>query len=482
MADDRPNILFITSDQHRADFLGCAGHPYVRTPHLDRLALAGTRFTRAHVDCPVCIPARTALITGRRAWENGKAEYSDTFRVDRPTRNMLGGLLTEAGYQTELVGKTHWNTEPDCRGGFEHVTWLATLRREQMLFEGRGGKTTGLGYNEISPGLCPLPPHLQQANWTVNEGLDFLATRERAQPFALWLSFQDPHPPLTIHEPFYSMYRGLDAFASDPPSWIGSDREPNAIYEQRLSCNPPGVLSDAEMRHAREVYAGMITNLDHQLGRVIASLMHSGDFENTLIVYTSDHGEFLGDFGLVHKRQFLSQSVNVPLIVRPPESWKATPGLVTDALVEWVDLLPTFCEAAGARVPDDVSGRSLRPVITGESATHREFLHGQLGRCHMLHTGEHKYLYFTDDGRELAFDDGNERDLLDPATTAMLRQHFTRVLRDSKHPDVSADGTLRNDGAGRPDAATLRANFGVLGLGGINYIEDDLLRRVQPIG
>ncbi len=117
----KPNVLFVTSDQHRADTLGCAGHPCVRTPHLDKLAQMGIRFDRAYADCPVCIPARTTLVTGIQAHVYGKPDYAIDYRIERRRELFLGSLLTQAGYQTQIMGKTHWHTEPSFRGGFEGV-------------------------------------------------------------------------------------------------------------------------------------------------------------------------------------------------------------------------------------------------------------------------------------------------------------------------------------------------------------------------
>lgn len=466
MQPERPNILMITSDQHRADTLGCAGHPIVQTPHLDALAFAGRRFTEAYVDCPVCIPARTTLITGREAHHNGMPDYAENFRVSRAREHFLGSLLTRAGYQTRLIGKTHWHTEPSCRAGFEHVEFMAELRQERLFAGGgRCGDLTGHGYNELSTGLSELPPALHSTTWCVDRAVKFLGLRERAQPFALWVSLVDPHPPLVIQEPYYSLYRDADLPAVVCPKWIGSEREPAAIYVQRHAWNPLP-LREPELRRAREVYCGMVTHLDHQLGRLLGALALTGDLENTLIVYSSDHGEHLGDHGLVGKRTFLEASAKVPLIVRPPGDTAARvasgAGTTVSQLVQWADLLPTLADYAGAEIPSDVDGRSLRPLIEGNTApTWRTALHGQLAGHHQWRTGDLKFLYDTADGRELVFDlaeDPREERPLDPADprVAALRAEFIAHLADENHNDVR-NGQLVNHRQPRPDAAALRA-------------------------
>ncbi len=466
-----PNILLITSDQHRADFLGCAGGG-LATPHLDQLANEGLRFDNAYVDCPVCVPARTTLITGRRAYQNGQPAYAGDWRLPRRRSDFLGSLLTEAGYQTELIGKTHWHTEPDFRGGFEHVTWLSELKRQQLVETGRPGTLVGLGFNETSPTLSPFPRHLHSTDWCVDKACDFLETRDRSQPFALWVSLLDPHPPLTIHEPYYSLYdgpRGDDLPTPVVPDWVGTDREPYELYCQRHTCNS-GPMSPQQMRHARAVYAGMISNLDHQVGRLRGQLEAFGDFSNTLVIYTSDHGEAVGDHGTMGKRSFLNHSARVPLIVRPPSAWDASPGRVSRDLVELADLLPTLCDVAKARVPSDVTGRSLLPALRGDCLGDH-LMHGQIQQSHMLHDGCRKYMYSTADGSELCFDvesDPHDERPLDAAATASMRERFVEVLRNEDHADL-VDGSLRNDHLERPSVADLRAKDSS-GLGAASYL------------
>ena len=474
MADARPNLLLVTSDQHRADTLGCAGHPCVRTPHLDQLAREGVRFDNAYADCPVCIPARTTLITGRRAHENGQPNYAADWRLGRDRRLLLGSLLTAAGYQTELVGKTHWHTDPDDRGGFEHVTWLAGLKRRQLAEAGRAGTLVGLGANEVSPTRSQFPPHLHSTDWCVDRACEFLATRQRSQPFALWLSLTDPHPPLAIHEPYYSMYAPADVPPPVVPAWVGTDAEPWELYCQRHQWNA-GPMSDAELRHARAVYAGMVTNLDHQLGRLVGQAQRLGDWADTLVVYTSDHGEHLGDLGAIGKTTFYECSARVPLIARPPASWRGggyAPGRVSRDLVEWCDLLPTLCEAAGAEVPGDVTGRSLAGAIRGGALPpHR--MHGQVGGSHLLHDGRFKYLYSTHDGSEQCFDtDDDPRDErpIGGEPLDRLRRAFVEHLRSEGHPHLVGGAPL-NERRARPPVNELRAKD-VAGLAGAQHLAD----------
>lgn len=444
--------------------MGCAGHPVVRTPHLDKLAASGLRFSNAHADCPVCIPQRTTWITGIKSHNYGKPEYAASFRVGRTARQMLGGLMTGAGFQTGLIGKTHWHTEESFRGGFETVIRETRLAVEIERRLGRPGATfSGIGFNALNPGPTHVPPQLYSTDWIVDQGLDFLEHRDRTQPFFLWLSFTDPHPPNTIHEPYYSMYDSCQIPPTLHGDWAESDREPFTLRAQRESFNYPR-MGESELGKARAVYYGKVTNLDHQIGRILGKLQADKLFEETWIFYTSDHGELLGDHGLFSKRCFLNASSQVPLILRPPASINAGPGRVTEALVMLDDLLPTFCDLAGADVPQGVTGKSWLPLIRGDSQPPHSVQHGQIANNHLLHDGRFKYLYFADDGAELVFDclnDPNDlRDLalLDRDLTTRLRGVLVEHLEQEKHPHVQ-DGELVVLRTPQPGLEKLRARI-----------------------
>jgi len=443
----RPNILFITSDQHRGDTLGCMGHPCVRTPHLDMLCPQGVLFRQAHSDCPVCIPTRTTMITGIQAHRYGMPSYNARHRIERARELFLGSLMTRAGYQTCLVGKRHWHTEPSFRAGFEQVVTTRGWERARAAATGGRPGTTGVGANEFAPTLSQLPPELCLTNWLVDRSIEFLEEREQAQPFFLWTSFIDPHPPSVIHEPYYSMYDDEDVPEPVHPEWAKDETCPYAGRKIRIG-NAHAHLRPKALRKARGVYYGQITNMDHQIGRLVGALMRLGLWEDTVIVYASDHGEHLGDYGTFFKGTFLEPATHIPLLFRLPDWFGAERGRVSDALVEPADLLPTFCELAGALVPEDVTGRSLLPLLRGETDRVRDAMHGQIDGQHMFHDGRYKYLYFADDGAELLFDKANdpldERNLAgDQNLVRPIRERFIEHLRSEKHEHL-VEGKLVN--------------------------------------
>ena len=192
----------------------------------------------------------------------------------------------------------------------------------------------------------------------------------------------------------------------------------------------------------------MITNVDHQIGRLMGALMRKDLWDNTIIIYTTDHGEHLGDYGTFFKGTLLESSARIPMIVRAPASMKPKRGKVCSSLVELADLLPTICELSGAPIPDDVTGKSLLPLLADSSFRTREYLHCQIDNQHMFHDGKYKYLYFADDGFELLFDKSvdpyDEHNLAGNRELAGLsRRKFIEHLAHENHPHLK-DGNLVN--------------------------------------
>lgn len=257
----------------------------------------------------------------------------------------------------------------------------------------------------------------------------------------------DPHPPNAIHEPFYSMYDNEEIPDPVHPLWAADEVAPFDFQFLR-SANGHANLTPSMMRKARGVYYGQITNMDHQLGRLFAALQRSGEWDNTLVIYTSDHGDCLGDYGTFFKSNFTDGACRVPMVIRPPRDcgtqlW----GTHSDALVEWADLLPTFCELAGASTPNDIDGKSMVNLFSGSNTAIHSDLHGQIGAQHMYHDGRYKYLYFEKDGKELIFDKQcdplDETDLSnDSALLARLRAAFITHLKAENNSAIDEEGKL----------------------------------------
>jgi arylsulfatase A-like enzyme len=203
----------------------------------------------------------------------------------------------------------------------------------------------------------------------------------------------------------------------------------------------------------------MITHLDNQLARLFGKLMSEGVWDNTLVIYTTDHGEFLGDHGAGRKNSFCEASARIPFILRPPKAWRLSPGRHSDALVQLVDILPTLTDVAGIQCPDDIDGENLLGVVKDKKKSLRSIMHGNIDSTHMLHNGRYKYIYYTDDGAEFLFDTQQDRNDMNPLTGTKvneMREALVMHLSAENHKHVE-EGVLLNRHTKRPSEDELLA-------------------------
>jgi len=458
-APKRPNLLLITTDQQRADCLGCAGHPVLETPYLDQLAAGGVRFRHAYTSVPACTPARAAILTGMDQWNHGRLTMAGDDALEYPAT--LPGELTRAGYQTQAVGKMHFHPQRRLYG-FQHMVLDESGRRSGRFVsdyhrwfdehrEGAYGyRDHSLDWNSWMARPSHLPEHLHPTHWTAEEGVRFLQRRDPSRPFFLWLSFARPHSPYDPPQVYYDMYAGrADIPAPHVGEWAAefdrADPDVNAAFTRR---------SAAEVRRARAAYYGSVTFIDHQIGRVLYELQHWDPAEaaNTLIVFASDHGDMLGDHHHWRKTYAYEGSAGVPLLCRWPRGWDLPRGAVLDHPVELRDIMPTLLEAAGAEVPPSVDGRSLLAAARGEPGW-REWVMGEYTACYRhdqgmqyVTDGHEKYIWFHHTGRERFFDldtdPGECRDLAaDPAAAGRIAR-WRAVLAevDARRGDPRGQG------------------------------------------
>jgi arylsulfatase A-like enzyme len=442
-----PNLLLITTDQQRFDTLPPYAPPFLRTPHLDQLRHQGVQFTRAYAETPICVPARVSLLTGRGVLDHGVTD-------NRPTSTVLGrdgtlpALLRGLGYATAAIGKLHF-TPQRARHGFDETVLPDDYYRE--LAE-RGlpyqPMRHGLGQNELHPGLATVPEALTLTAWIADQCVRYVRDRrDPTVPFFLWASFSKPHPPLDPPEPYASMYQGAPVPEPVCGQWAaGDDTCPAAFARQRqrgsFDLLPPPVI-----RAAREAYYGLVTQVDYAIGRIFAGLQDVGLLDQTLIVFTSDHGEFLGDHRSGNKVMFHEPSARVPFLLRPPRGWRR-PGLVSDALVTHTDVLPTLVGAAGGTAPAECTGLDLLredlPARTHLCGVATEA--GDEAPLYLAITdGRWKYIWYPEGAAEQLFDLATDPwELADlgrrePGRARELREQLVRELQKPGSRWVTGD-------------------------------------------
>ncbi len=401
------NILFIMCDQLRADHLSCYGHPHLHTPNIDGLAARGVRFTRAYVQSPVCGPSRMSFYTGRYMRSHGSNWNGYPLRVGEPT---LGDHLRELGVRTALVGKTHMRADaegmarlgidpagavgvPLAECGFEpferddglhpdgypRPAYDAYLRARG--FEAPNPWEHWANSADAEPGLhngwllahadkpARVPAEHSETAYMTNRAIDFLDDAARdGRSWCLHLSYIKPHWPYIAPAPYHAMYTAADALAVQRSEQERLD--PHPIYRAFMDLRVSRNFSRDEVRaRVMPAYMGLIRQIDDQLGILFAALRMRGLEKSTMVVFTSDHGDYLGDHWLGEKDLFHECAVRIPLIVADPSpEAEGARGTSSDALVEAIDLVPTFLDRVGAKPkPHVLEGASLLPLLRGEA-------------------------------------------------------------------------------------------------------------------
>jgi len=400
----RPNILFIYADQHRADVMGTAGNRFVSTPNLDRLASEGLRCTQAWTESPICQSARASLLSASYPTEHG---VLGNFAGDSsPDWDTFPKALRHAGYTTATIGKTHYSEWPvESMGaagelavkrtgppadewigsfGFDHVVeefdkyihtgpyetpYLRFLADRGMLEAYRASIEAHFrGTPQHWEGFTsPLPQELDLTSFLAGEAEEWLGRQSGEQPWFLQLSFVQPHVPLSA-DPIWAEHYADVAIPRTAPAIPESTHPGWAIHLAAMRRHSKSELLTDEfvLAGARQYYA-MVSLIDQKVGELLDGLEARGQLDNTMVIYGSDHGEMLGDHGLMAKLCFYKSSVRVPLIVRPPGG---TAPVVFDGPVQAFDIAATVLDAAGTRL-DGTPARSLLPVLEGAD-THRD--------------------------------------------------------------------------------------------------------------
>ncbi|PWS37145.1 sulfatase [Falsiroseomonas bella] len=436
MRDKRPNILFITTDQQRADCIGAFGRK-VRTPHLDLLAAESTAFTACIAPNPVCQPTRASMLTGRMPRSHGVCDNG----IDLPpeeARDSFPAVLAKAGYDTALLGKAHFATahtfhptgSPECRLSMDRYgpNWTGPymgFQRVELVVEGHNtfppmeppfGQAYEAWYHGDGRGALKdrlykenhgpdthgapqtwhsgLPQAWHNSNWVADRTIAYM-NEKRDRPFCLWASFPDPHHPFDCPVPWSLLHRPEDVDL--PAHWtLDLDRRPwwhkaslegvpnladPKLREFRAKHSRTPVLTETTLREVIANYYGMISLIDHNVGRILTELNRLGLDDNTLVVFTADHGDWLGDHGLLLKGPITYEGlIRVPCLMRGPG---VPQGKTCDEPVSTLDMAATFADLAGVEKPERWHSRSLLPVARGEQTRDFAFCEWDLSdsRC-----------------------------------------------------------------------------------------------------
>jgi arylsulfatase A-like enzyme len=462
----KPNVLLITTDQQRGDCLGIDGHPVVMTPHLDFLAKQGTRFRRAYSECPACIPARRCLMTGTAPAAHGVMHMEN---VEWNPAHTLAGEFQKAGYQTQLIGKLHLHPYRK-RFGFDHM----------LLADGRGSNvpgaddhgdwlrkvhgrveptdTHGIGGNGWVAAASTMPEEQTHTSWCVEHAVEFLQKRDPTCPFFLNVSFIEPHPCLVAPAFFYQRYMERDIPLPKVADWARlydtpqKGLDPLGFSETSSHC----ALDDYSMKCAQAAYFGMINHIDNQLGRLFQP--HVGLLDNTIILFTSDHGEMLGDHQRFRKSLPYEGAFRVPFFIHTPDAMGYDAGRISTVPVGLQDVMPTLLDLAGLPIPETCTGKSLVPIMSDGDSGGRDVLHGEYAGIqsatgdgpgvgwHALVSHHMKYIWFTD-GKEQLFNlEDDPCEMVDLAenedrytTLEPWRRKLIYLLKE--RPEGFSDGT-----------------------------------------
>ena len=356
-----PNVLLVMVDQLVPFLTGAYGHGVVRTPALDRLAAGGIRFDAAYTPYPLCSPARAALVTGAYPSTLGCYDNASILPSDQPT---VAHYLTNAGYETVLTGKMHFVGADQLHGFRRRLTtdvfpatmdWVPTMDEEGRFV--RGGHARSYVPPEV--GVAPWTKFLSYDEETHFRALEFLRERGRTgadEPFFLVASYHHPHDPFKVTQELWDLYEGEPIDIPVVPEEVersAMDRWANEAHETDAVD-----LADPEaMTALRRAYYGLVTYVDRKLGELVAALEQTGQAEDTVILFTSDHGDMLGERRMVQKRCFYEWSVRVPLVLRLPDGTGA--GTAVEHPVSLLDVLPTLLGLAGVEDALPLPGRSL---------------------------------------------------------------------------------------------------------------------------
>ncbi|MGI2258038.1 sulfatase family protein [Shewanella sp. GXUN23E] len=443
----RDNLLFIMTDEMKWDVMGVAGHPVVKTPNLDRLAAQGTYYRTTYTAAPICSPSRRSFFTSRYphvhgVLDNTRDALANDAEVDLPT------LLKHQGYETAISGKLHFY--PEWHDWSFDYFWSRTS-------EGPNREPTYRQYMQAKygpeafvpkPGSVPYPRdplghdlgqyRFDKADfetfWLTDRALEYLDQRNGEKPFFLFLSFNEPHSPYRVTEPYASMYDPSKLSVPVIPAEVKAQRQA-AIAKGNKGMSRHLIDDEQMMRDLTAQYLGHITNVDDNVGRVLSYLDSSGLADNTIVVFSADHGNMLGDHGKWFKGVMYEGSSRIPLIIRAGKNTQYArlfnQGKVVEQVVESIDVMPTLLEMMAIDIPNGVQGQSLLPLTAGKAQDWKNSAFSQRSDL-MYRQGDYKLIVSGTSGEgeaELYDLRRDPKELHNLADEAGYQERVTRMRR-----------------------------------------------------
>ena len=366
----RPNLLYIHTDQHNPFVTGCYGDPLVQTPNMDRLAQEGALFTNVYCNSPICVPSRMSMLSGKHPYQNEVWTNNHTLDSSIPT---LAHSMGAAGYHPVLVGRMH-SIGPDQLHGYSErligdhsPNYVGGIDTDRGILTGTAGPDR-ISLQRSGSGQSGYEIHDEYVTAATIDYLNQLGTQKRWQgdldPFSISVGYMLPHPPYVSRQEHYAIYQDNMTLPRKNRSF--DDEKHLFLRQWREYTGAIGVTEDEVLR-ARAAYWGLVTSVDAMIGQIIDALHENGLADNTMIVYTSDHGDMVGEHGLWWKHVFYEESVKVPLIISWPGQIDG--GQRCDYVISALDVTATILDALDAPPLPDSAGRSILPLINDDATT-----------------------------------------------------------------------------------------------------------------
>jgi arylsulfatase A-like enzyme len=421
----QPHIIFIMTDQHRADALGCAGNTAVKSPNIDALAQEGVLFSQTYSPAPSCTPARSCLLTGMEPWHNGMLGYG---RVAREYKYELPRMLQEGGYYAYCVGKNHWfpqkvlhgfnGTLVDESGRIEQDGYISDYRDWfKRVAPDEDPDKTGIDWNSRFAKAFALDTHLHPTHWIGSSAVEFLNIYQVDAPLFLKISFERPHSPYDPPQEYVDRYDGAEIPAPATGDWEGKIYNYPDVNKPIPTTGPPdaafGDFGEAAALKARKYYYANISFIDDQVGKIIATLKARGMYDHSFIIFLADHGDELGDHYHWRKTFPYQGSAHIPFIMKWPENYPAgiERGSKIDQVTGLQDILPTFLGISGQKIPEDMDGKNVLELINGNSSGWRNYIGMEHSTSYFENNywsavtdGKRKYIWHFHTGQEQFFD------------------------------------------------------------------------------